>query len=332
MAATMKDLARETGLSLGTISAYFNGKKIKPQNARAIEQAANKLHYYRNDYARGLKAHRSMTVVVVIQELNSSFCTKIIMKVEDILREHGYGVLICDCRSNAARETQALNFLMSKTVDGFLRIPVAPQDAIMDQAAQRGVPVVNLDRDTGRTDCCHILIDNAKAARQAAEHLISRGHREILLLTGSPELYTMQERSKGFLRAMEAHRIVLPDHYIQTSEPGVAGAYQSVRRLLDSELRFTALLTTNYEMTMGAALALNEGDLHIPEHCSLVGFDSMELARMVFSDLTLVCQPIHEIATQAARLLLEQMEQGQCQARKVVLEASLHEGGSVRYL
>ena len=109
MAATMKDIARRTGLGLATISSYFNGGNVREKNRIKIEEAIEELHYEVNEVARGLKTNATKTVGVVIPELNNVFCAEIISGMEDILRSHGYAAIVCDCRTDKKLEKEAVD-------------------------------------------------------------------------------------------------------------------------------------------------------------------------------------------------------------------------------
>lgn len=124
MAATMKDIARETGLGLATISSYFNGGNVREKNRIKIEAAIKELHYEVNEVARGLKTNATKAIGVVIPELNNVFCSEIITEMEDILRNHGYATIVCDCRTDEKLEKEAVDFLMRKRVDGLINMPV----------------------------------------------------------------------------------------------------------------------------------------------------------------------------------------------------------------
>ena len=122
MAATMKDLARETGLGLATLSKYFNGGTVREKNRVLIEAAVRKLHYVPNEVARSLKTQHSRAIGVVIPELSNTFITSIISSMEDVLRKHDYAVIVCDCRSDIRREKEAVEFLMHRRVDGLINM------------------------------------------------------------------------------------------------------------------------------------------------------------------------------------------------------------------
>ena len=124
MAATMKDIARRTGLGLATISSYFNGGNVREKNRIKIEEAIQELHYEVNEVARGLKTNATKTIGVVIPELNNTFCAEIITGMEDVLRSHGYATIVCDCRTIRGWSGMQWSFLSRKRVDGIISMPV----------------------------------------------------------------------------------------------------------------------------------------------------------------------------------------------------------------
>ena len=114
MGATMKDIARETGLGLATISSYLNGGNVREKNRIKIEEAIEKLHFEVNEVARGLKTNRTKTIGIILPELNNIFFSEIITAAEDLLRSHGYATMICDCRSDVKREEEAAEFFFTE--------------------------------------------------------------------------------------------------------------------------------------------------------------------------------------------------------------------------
>ncbi len=124
MQATYKDIQNKTGFSLSTISKYFNGGSVKPQTKEAIEAAARDLNFRMNDLARGLKSRRSMSVGLLIPELNSVFHTTVMRYVGYYLRLRGYSCVVCDSNMDKQTERDAVQFLIDKTVDGIITIPL----------------------------------------------------------------------------------------------------------------------------------------------------------------------------------------------------------------
>ena len=334
MSATIKDIARETGLSIATISKYMNGATLREKNRVAIERAVKKLNYTVNEYARGLKSNKSRTIGVVIPELSNLFVTQIITKMEDILRAQGYSVMICDCHTDEKLECEAVRFLMGKMVDGIVNMPICRDGRHLKPALEKKIPIVLVDRTvdalTGLADS--VLIDNAAAAKMATSYLLERGHREIGIIIGPEGVFTTTQRLKGYFDAFGACGLTPGEANIQHGDYMLQGGYESMRRLL-AEKKCTAVFVTNYEMTLGAVIAINEAGLKIPEEISVIGFDNMDLSRITHPRLTIVTQPLEQIGTQVAKLLLEHLTGSTpCAPVSVSLSTTLQEGASVRRL
>ncbi len=327
----MKDIARETGLGLATISKYINGGSVRPANRERLDRAVAELGYRRNESARALKTSRTYTVGVVIPELASRFCTAIVSDVEDILRRSGYAVIVCDCRTDERLERQSVDFLLSRDVDGILCLPVAEDGASLVPAVRTGMPVVLFDRPVTLAGCSAVLIDNRAAAAEAADHLIARGHRRIGLLCGD-RYYSHRERRIGF-RAALASAGIPADPELECVSPATPdGGYAGMRQLLSSSPDMTAVFTTNFGLTIGAYLALRDEGLLIPRDLSIVGFDNMDMARVLSPQLTAIAQPMGDMAASAAELLLDALERGRTEPRTVILKAKLFQGDSVAVL
>lgn len=305
--ATYKDIRRLTGLSLATISKYFNGGNVLYANRILIDQAARDLGYQVNDFARGLRSRRSMTLGVVLAELNSTFNTTIVASMEERLREAGYGTIICDSRGSAKAETEALHFLIGKMVDGIVIVPVGDEVAGLGAAAERKVPVVAIDRPIANAAVDAVVIDNRAAIGSAVDLLTGAGHTDLAMLAGPESLYTMRERRIGFREGVKRQTGRFPRPVLTQPDPvSVEGGYDGLCRLMRLDAPPTAVVCANYEFTLGATIALNElaADTAAP---ALVGFDNLELARVIRPRPTLVVQPVAQIAARAAGLILERV-------------------------
>lgn len=333
MAATIKDIARETGLSIATVSKYMNGATLKERNSAAIERAVKKLNYTVNEYARGLKSNKSRTVGVVIPELSNLFVAQIVTKMEEILRAKGYSIIICDCHTNESLECEAVEFLLRKRVDGIVNMPVCRDGRHLKTAAERKLPIVLIDRPieplTGVVDA--VLIDNAAAAKRAISYLLENGHRQIGIIVGPAEIFTSQQRLKGYRDAFAELGQPVCEGNIFYGDYTLEGGYKNMRCLL-TQGNCTAAFVTNYEMTLGAVIAANEMGRKIPEDISMIGFDNMDLSRITHPQLTIVTQPLEQIGIQTARLLLDHLTGKEIAPVNLSLSANLQEGASVRRL
>ncbi len=335
MAATMKDIARQTGLGLATISSYFNGGNVREKNRIKIEAAIEELHYEVNEVARGLKTNATRTIGVVIPELNNTFCAEIITGMEDVLRSHGYATIVCDCRTDRKLEQEAVEFLIRRRVDGIINMPVDEEGKHLRKFQKTGKPIVLIDRRIQGISCDSVLVDNRKAAEDAVQCFIKNGHRNIGIIGGPEGIFTAQERLSGYSKALKGAGIPIRDSLIFHGDYTIQGGVRGLEELVRDNSDMTAVFVTNYEMTMGAMIGVNELGIRIPEQLSMIGFDNLQFARACNPKLTIVSQPTDGIAREVARIMLEHLENGkqeneECFSEK--LQTEIIEGKSVSFL
>lgn len=335
MAATMKDIARQTGLGLATISSYFNGGNVREKNRIKIEAAIEELHYEVNEVARGLKTNATRTIGVVIPELNNTFCAEIITGMEDVLRSHGYATIVCDCRTDRKLEQEAVEFLIRRRVDGIINMPVDEEGKHLRKFQKTGKPIVLIDRRIQGISCDSVLVDNRKAAEDAVQCFIKNGHRNIGIIGGPEGIFTAQERLSGYSKALKEAGIPIRGSLIFHGDYTIQGGVRGLEELVRSNPDMTAVFVTNYEMTMGAMIGVNELGIKIPEQLSVIGFDNLQFARACNPKLTIVSQPTDGIAREVARIMLEHLENGkqeneECFSEK--LQTEIIEGKSVSFL
>ena len=335
MAATMKDIARQTGLGLATISSYFNGGNVREKNRIKIEAAIEELHYEVNEVARGLKTNATRTIGVVIPELNNTFCAEIITGMEDVLRSHGYATIVCDCRTDRKLEQEAVEFLIRRRVDGIINMPVDEEGKHLRKFQKTGKPIVLIDRRIQGISCDSVLVDNRKAAEDAVQCFIKNGHRNIGIIGGPEGIFTAQERLSGYSKALKEAGIPIRGSLIFHGDYTIQGGVRGLEELVRSNPDMTAVFVTNYEMTMGAMIGVNELGIKIPEQLSMIGFDNLQFARACNPKLTIVSQPTDGIAREVARIMLEHLENGKKESEEFFtekLQTEIIEGKSVNTL
>ena len=332
MAATIRDIKEKTGLSLATISKYINGGHVLPENKEKIEAAIKELHYEVNEIARGLVTNKTKTIGIVVFRIESLFNGTLLHYIGNVLREKGYGLLICDSCDDEQIEADNVKFLIGKKVDGIIAIPVSDHFAFWESARQRNIPVVLIDRSIEDAACDCVKIDNRNVARQAVEYLIAKHHEKIAVICSGKE-YTGIERYKGFMDAMDEAGYKVPESYYKPGVHSVEHGYDSMKALLDLEDRPTAVFMTNYEITLGAVMALQESEYSCPKDISVLGFDNLLLTHLVEPKMSMVVQPMQELAEKAAEIILQRIE-GKAEEKpiEIVLNTQMAEGDSVRDL
>lgn len=321
--ATYKDIRRLTGLSLSTISKYFNDLPLREENRRAIEEAAAELGFRRNPFARGLRTRRSRSVGVLLPRLDNAFHMSIIAGVEAALRAQGVGIVV---RATHDDLVGGIESLREQMVDGIIAVPTGQHDPEPVTATLGDVPLVLLDRKLDGVVADSVTIDNQGAGARAADCLLAYGHRHVAAIVGPPSVWTMQGRAAGFAQGIGGQAEV---ELLETPELTVAAGYSAMAQALASRRRPGAVFCANYELTLGALTAISNAGLEIPGDVSLVGFDGGELAEVTKPRLWTLVQPVGQMAERAGALMLARLAGDSSPAQDVVLSAELQPGNSV---
>lgn len=324
--ATYKDIAQLTGLSLATISKYFNGLPVRDRNRAAIDAAVAELGYRVNPAARSLRRGRSQSLGVVLPALDNAFHMSVVAELERVLRREGIGLLVSASRPE--EPGAAVEFLRDKGVDAVIAVPSDGEADALSRLAADGVVLVLLDREQDGVEAPVVELDNRAAGRMAARLLLDHGHRDVAVLGGPGDVSSLAERADGFVAECEATGVgARVRHSPLTVDDGALAAMS----LLFDTTRPTGIFAGNYELTVGALRAVAEAGLAAPEDVSLVGLDCGELAGVLRPRLTTIVQPAEQLATAAAQQVLARLA-GQSPPPAVHAGPRLLAGGTVATL
>lgn len=334
MPATIRDIKAETGLSLATISKYLNGGNVLPENRVKIENAVKKLHYEVNEIARGLVTNRTRTVGVVVYSVESLFNGTLLHHIGNALRKEKYGILICDSCNEKEIEAENIRFLLSKKVDGIIVVPLSRTSAFLKPAKDAGVPVVLLDRSLKDAEFDCVKINNRAAAFRAVNQLIEKNHKKIAVICADNENeYTGYERYLGYLDAMEQALLAVPEEYQKRGTHSIEFGQRSMRQLIELENPPTAVFMSNYEITLGAVMAINESGMRCPEDISMLGFDDLILSQLLKPQMSMVVQPMREMGEKAVEILLSRIRGKETVSpMEVIVGTRIREGDSIAVL
>ena len=322
--ATIKDVARRAGVSISTVSKYINGGNVRAENVQAISNAIAELDFRVNPYARSLKTHRSRSIGILLPDMTAPFFGAVITALDRVLREHGYHCLISCYASNHGLERDNLRYLISTGIDGLIYIPEdLSAEEFYELTAHRNIPVVQVDRMIQGVESDVVLVDNGDVMHRAVSLLIEKGHRRTAIITGPKSVFTAKERQVGYLRALSDHGVLYDDTLFLSEENTFATGYWGGKKLLSQEDRPTAVVTTNYDITIGLVTAAREMGIRVPEDVSIVGFDCVEVCTMMDPPLPVIQQPEQRIGQTAAAYLLQRMEGSQVPPRTVRLKCDI---------
>ncbi|MBX6763395.1 MAG: LacI family DNA-binding transcriptional regulator [Rubrobacteraceae bacterium] len=319
---TLRDVAREAGVSIKTVSRVINGEReVNPKTAARVSEVANRLGYRPNELARSLKGRRTRTIGLMIADISNPFYAALARAVEEVARSRGYAMILCASSEDPEIEREYVEVLSGRRVDGLLLVPAPGDGDHLREEQEAGLPIVAIDRpaESLRTDV--VMVQNAAGTRKAIEHLISHGHRRIAFIGDDKRLHTTRKRLQGYLEATKAAG--LQDIYRLGCGTAPA-AEDAVLELLGAPESPTAIFAGNNLITVGVLEAISHARLHIPHDIALAGFDDFPLASALHPHLTLVRQPVEELGRRAAELLFDRLEgKGSPSPSRIVLPTRL---------
>ena len=322
--ATIKDVAKLAGVSISTVSKYLNGGNIRPENLEPIRSAIAALDYRANPFARGLKANRSRSIGILLPTMAAPFFGTVVTALDKVLREHGYHSVISCYGSNHGLERDYLSFLLSTGIDGLVYLPEdLSADEFYELLAQRPVPVVQVDRMIQGVAADAVLVNNTETVYTAVSRLLGKGHRRIAIITGPKSVFTAKERLIGYLRALSDHDIPYDDALVCSGDLVFSTGYNGFSQLMKEPSPPTAIVCTNYDITLGVITAAQERGIRLPDQIDLFGFDSVEVCSLMTPSLPVAQQPESEIGHTAAQYLLDRLNGYEGDARQSRLENRL---------
>ncbi|HKK49232.1 MAG TPA: LacI family DNA-binding transcriptional regulator, partial [Alkalispirochaeta sp.] len=205
MNPTIKDVAREAGVSTATVSRVVNqDPRISPATRSRVEAVITRLNYKVNSVARSLKSKRTRTVGLVAPEIANVFFMQVAEGVETRLTEDGYSMIVLNSRESHRGEDHAIDLLLEKQVDGVIVIPSGQHGAHFHRLRSAHLPVVFVDRIVEGFTGDAVLVDNEEATLRAVEYLWNRGRHSFGFIGGDDRITTAAERYRGFCRALTA--------------------------------------------------------------------------------------------------------------------------------
>jgi len=309
---TIKDIARELGISPSTVSrALKDHPDISPETKKAVNQLATKLNYQPNIVALNLRQSKTNTIGVIIPEIVHFFFSTIISGIEDVAYRAGYNVILTQSNESQAREMTDIKALFNSRVDGML-ISVSRETTDFDHIESilaKGLPIVFFDRVYKNAQLSKVIVDDFTGAKDATLHLIEQGCKRIAHIEGPPNLDISKERLEGYKEALADHGIKFQEELIAVCPSGtIEDGKEAALKLLELKKRPDAIFASNDPSAMGAMQAVKAKGLKIPEDVAVVGFSNWLFSALMEPSLTTVDQPGFEMGQEAAKLLIRQIE------------------------
>lgn len=329
--ATIKDVAREAGVSVATVSRVINqSPKASQASIASVKSAMHKLGYRPNAAARALVNQSSNTIGVLVNDVSDPFFGVMVKAVDGIAHKNGKHILICNGYHNAKEERQSIELLINNRCDALVIHSKALADEELIEYANEVPSMVLINRRIEQIANRCISLNNYKGAYLATEHLIRQGHTKIAYISSNHLIEDADQRLLGYRDALKNNGIYLPETYIEYGSPYGEGGEQAMTNLLVKSLDITAVVGYNDFMAAGAIAVLDENGIRSPEQVSVIGFDDVLIARYIHPRLTTIRYPIQMMAERATQLALALARHEQVIEEDLIYSPTLVQRNSVR--
>lgn len=315
---SLKDIAQRVGVSTALVSYVLNNKKegrISKEVTEKIKEAAKELNYRTNQIARSLKTNKTFTLGLIVADISNSFWSNLARIIEDEAEKFNYTVLFGSNDENAEKSLKLTNILLNHQVDGLILAPAENSLSQLLYLQENEVPFVLIDRYFPEIKTNYIAIDNYQAAFTLVKHVIDKGYKCIGLITFKSSLFHLQERKRGYIRALKENNLPSEEEWIK--EVSINGGKEEVEKAIDVLLSLkkpveVILFASNYISVFALKYIINL-PIKVPDDLALISFDESDAAELFYSPVTHMKQPLKEMGQLATRILLENI----CENNKI---------------
>ena len=304
----MKDLAKELGVSIATVSrALRSSPEIGLEMQAKVKELAKRLNYRPNPFAQSLRKEAPRVIGVVVPNLVTHYYSAVLDGIEQEASKDGYSVISANTHENSEAEVRAIDNFISLHVEGI--IACLAQDTTdyshFEEISSMGIPLVFFGRTCLSDKFSCVMANGDEAAQEATQHLIDTGSRRIAFIGGPNHLGMVKRRKHGYLEALRENRIPIERELVVCEKIDYDWALEATMKLLEMENRPDAILAFNDIITFAAFTAIKQKCLEIPKDIALIGFTDDVHAKYVTPKMSAIEDQSFEMGVQSCRLLLK---------------------------
>ena len=323
---TIKDVAKEAGVSVGTVSNVINNVQVKPSTKEKVEEAIKKLNYEPNIYARGFKINRTNTVALILPTIWNPFFSELAYNIEKNLRKAGMKMILCNSKKEDKAEIEYISMAKQNKMDGVIAITYSD----IDEYVSEKIPFVSIDRYFSK-DITYISSDNFEGGKLAAEKLVEFGCEKIAYIgRGSKINNATRKRKDGFISYCKEHNI---DYEICE----ILGSSKEFDKLLNEfiaknfkdHIKIQGVFVVTDEQALDFIHKLEEYDIEVPKDVQVIGFDGSKASAKDTIKISTIRQPVELIAEKAVRSLINIIENNKVE-KEIILPISFIGGYTTR--
>ncbi|WP_320129760.1 LacI family DNA-binding transcriptional regulator [uncultured Sphaerochaeta sp.] len=307
-ATSLKEVALKAGVSISTVSRVLSGTDYVHEKTRSrVLAVVRELNYRPNMMARSLKLGKTNAIALMIPSIDNMIFPPIVRGVEDIARAQDYVVTLCNTDDNPDTEARYIQKLCNMGVDGIIDATLRKESQRITDLRDEGFPVVLTSRNYDNS-LDAIVIDNYASAYEMTSFLISRGYRHIAFAMGDAQLLLYANRLSGYTQALLDHGLPFDKELVMYELDNPNSFYPLVKDLVKRIPSVDAVFASNDLRAIIIMRALRDLGLHIPQDIGVVGFDDIPISTFMDPPLTTIHQPLYEIGVQAAKRLIQQIQ------------------------
>ena len=309
---TLKDIANELSVSISTVSkALKNSDEISKDTKDKIKAFAKFYNYRPNNIALSLKNKRTKNIGVIIPDIVHHFFTTVFRGIEKYANEKGYNVIVCISDESIEKEVINMEMLANGSIDGFIlslsaETQLKNEYTHLKELLDQGIPIVLFDRVTSEIECDKVVLNDNEIAREAVEHFISAGSKNIALVTTEKYFNVSESRRYGYLDALKAHNIKIEENLILTLPHDMEN--DSLITEFFQHNKVDAVLCVNEIFAIQCMSIIQNLGFNVPNDISIIGFTNGILSRFSVPRLSTVAQHGELMGERAAKLLIDRME------------------------
>ena len=280
---SLKDIAKEVGVSSALVSYVLNEKKtgrIDKIVAQTIRDTARRLNYRTNQIARSLKTNRTNTIGFIVANISNPFSSSLARIVEDEAAKDNYTVLFGSSDENAFKFQNLVEIFLNRHVDGLMLAPGEHTEAQIRYLQQQEIPFVLIDRYFPDIQTNYVILDNFQAAHTAVSHLVNCGYKKIGMIGYQSSIYTLKERTRGYLSALESLTGITGNKLLR--EVKIDNVKANINEVIDELLALDepvdAILFASNEIALLGVIYLNQLKVQVPEQLAIITFDGLILS------------------------------------------------------
>lgn len=326
MRITIKDVADLVGVNPSTVSRVINGDSslyIREETRNRILEAIKEMGYRPNPIARSLRLKTSDAIGLLIPDITNPLFPEVIKGAEKAASEKGLSLILCNTDENKIKEKAHIRFLIDRRVDGILLFSSRIEDETIAEVENSGIPFVLVNRGSRSNTGSYVVVDNARGAQLATQHLIQLGHRRIAHISGFLYTETGLERLEGFRKSLNAAGLPFDSEYMVEAGFAEQKGYCAMLKLLSLAKPPTAVFAANDLVAMGAMSAIFAKGLRVPEDISIVGFNDIWVAGRITPALTTIRVPLNKMGYMALQMIADKIKKSRGNTDRIILEPDL---------